>query len=408
MSGNFPASIDSVENMATNPNVPLFDFEQLSTEPFRPSQDTEVARPSLSDLFQLLDSGDTSEFLHVTQTVSPEAGIPFSTDTNRPPRVDQRLDKPKEAFLENLSTTLKTRRWTVRDTINSLALKIKETREAAIAALDITDILAIRLEQSRRKRFESIGRAIGGMAIIAALAINSPSSSSVSPDTSYSQAGSDAVVRELIPFDTSAPNEVTRLTNPGTTAPKPPETAPQPPATVNLAKIAADQIAANDAAEIAAKAAAEKAKEELARKEAARLEALRLRPSYIYNEAMLSNPALNSNLVSVGMALAEKYDFYISSTNGGGHSYGSKHYSGEAFDVGGANGINGVSFDYGDYTEEGAQFLRDAIDNMPEGTCLQIGVPNNRYLSMVRDYAPNCVSFIDIGSGAHYHIAVAA
>ncbi len=125
------------------------------------------------------------------------------------------------------------------------------------------------------------------------------------------------------------------------------------------------------------------------------------------NLELLANAALNANLVTVFTELNNMYDFRISSTNGGKHSPNSQHYQGNAIDIGGRAGINGEPFTYEGYSPLLEQFIKDTIDAMPEGTCLELGVPNARYVEAIRAYAPQCKVFPDKGSGAHFHASVA-
>lgn len=82
----------------------------------------------------------------------------------------------------------------------------------------------------------------------------------------------------------------------------------------------------------------------------------------------------------------------------------SQHLVGEAVDISGSFGINGVTLAYGDYNDVIQKFLDEAV-NLLGDDCYQIGVPTNKYKDTT-DRPSTCSMFYDKGTGPHIHIGI--
>lgn len=129
-----------------------------------------------------------------------------------------------------------------------------------------------------------------------------------------------------------------------------------------------------------------------------------LSPLQQSNLEQLSNPQLDPALVSTFTEVNKFYQFEVTDTTR--IDPNSHHHYGDAVDVGGRQGINGESFGYQGHSPTVEQFIKDVIDRMPQGTCLEVGVPNSHYVEHIKKHAPHCEVFVDQGSGPHLHFAI--
>lgn len=123
-----------------------------------------------------------------------------------------------------------------------------------------------------------------------------------------------------------------------------------------------------------------------------------------------SRTDINSTLLGVLAGLSSSHKFTISSMKrdsalsvGAGNK--SLHLLGQAADISGSSGVNGVSFGYNGHNAKVQTFLDAAAAIMPDGC--QIGVPNQAYVNATKPKAkPGCLVFVDRGSAPHIHLGV--
>lgn len=83
----------------------------------------------------------------------------------------------------------------------------------------------------------------------------------------------------------------------------------------------------------------------------------------------------------------------------------SLHLTGQAADISGSSGVDGVSFGYNGHNAKVQAFLDAAAAIMPENC--QIGVPNQAYVNATKKKAKaSCIVFVDVGSAPHIHLGV--
>lgn len=122
------------------------------------------------------------------------------------------------------------------------------------------------------------------------------------------------------------------------------------------------------------------------------------------------NKSVDSRILGVILGLAQRgYTFSVSSLlrnyvpkNG---STTSRHLVGKAADISGAYGINGERISYQGYSGSLQRFVNDASSMLPSNC--QVGLPNSTYVNATKPVTkPGCSVFIDIGTGAHFHLGV--
>ena len=120
---------------------------------------------------------------------------------------------------------------------------------------------------------------------------------------------------------------------------------------------------------------------------------------------------VSNKLLSVIAALGTKNEFTISSMKRAsalsvGAGSKSLHLTGEAVDLSGSSGVNGVKIpNYSDVNDTIKTFLIEVANTIQSEKC-EIGVPNSTYVTLVKGTSTSCYVFVDVGSGPHIHIGV--
>lgn len=123
-----------------------------------------------------------------------------------------------------------------------------------------------------------------------------------------------------------------------------------------------------------------------------------------------SRTDLSADILAVLAGLSSSHKFTISSMKrdsalsvGAGSK--SLHLTGQAADISGSSGVDGVSFGYNGHNAKVQAFLDAAAAIMPENC--QIGVPNQAYVNATKKKAKaSCIVFVDVGSAPHIHLGV--